>query len=1419
MPVVAEYAKSNRSSCKSCSKKIAVKSLRLGLISKGPGGVDMTRWHHFDCFPTDSESIASVDDIQGLSVLEKQDQDALTKLVEQCGQEPAKKTIVSKDLRVGLVTRDARGFDVTSWHHLGCFPIDWHPIDSVEDVGGYSSLEKGDQKELQQLAELSEKDTLIDDVQKMDEGEDESVADNEITEETKKGKHSSVAKLVEQPGEPAKEVNEDEEIKNPASDEISGQKIKETTGSPDSSKVISEYAKSSRSTCKKCSQTIAAKELRLGLVTRNFRGFDMTQWHHVGCFPVDSDPIGSIEDIGGFSELQSGDQDALKELVQQCGKRTLKMDEDNDESEAKNKLTEETNKRKHSEVGELMEKDESLTKAKQHMAKTHKVNISESTSQVEVETEISLSASDVKDKYRDANLVPKWKAFETVIFLERDDGLNDSEKIAAFDFDGCLAKTSVKIVGADAWSLMYPSIPEKLQSLYNQGYKLVIFTNESNIDRWKNKRQAAVDFENWTSQQFYRAREGPHSGVIACGVSSSVGKGGKDDLYRKPKAGMWQLMKKHFNSGIAIDMDKSFYVGDAAGRKMDHSDADIKFATGEWAKVLYPGGILYPRKVIIQSVKAKIPLASSDLSRAFLFTCFLISALSFYPPTDEPPPSFFLLLPANAHFAMAKRIHLTELGCIACEELSELGAGKEGPDLSPIEAESITAIEWLVFDDVRVVVAGTSCGYLLVTLLPMVHPSRILKIRVRGTKKDLMQETSSEEICIVLPGIIARFDGSNIQSMLQKWFQEKNSNFWDQKNRKGDPEDSGSFVPTTTVSDMECQQELSSQRYYCAVTIGEDAVISAISNDQSPKRKPEAKTQAFARASSLTCIKDYPRKGEKLTLSPSGTLAAITDSLGRILLLDTQALVVVRLWKGYRDASCVFMEMLAKKDKGKSVIHTEPVKSDYCLCLAIHAPRKGIIEVWQMRTGPRLLTIQCAKGSKLLQPAYRFGSNSSSPYILLKSSYSMEIPAKSLCSTDLSLKNQRPKAKTSWTSSLPPPIIFFTVSSSPFHSLSAVSDLHETRSRFQPPQFSPLSSLLLSKTSQNPLLATSKFKNLPSQICRQLNHRVRIEFSTMTLATLTLNHRFSPITLFPLTAPLENSPKSSSNSNPPAKEDNLIGFGVWLDERDSDSLCLSWNVYRAVLEVYVSFHENDEFWYGNLPNDYVTANNLSVAGNGPFREVVVSLDGEIAGAVWPFPVVFTGGINPLLWRPITAIGSFDLPSYDIEITPFLGSLLDGKTHKVGFSVTNALNVWYIDANLHLWLDREKEIVEGKVLEFSRSSLEISSVSDFKGLNGNFTTKAKRSITSIGLVKSSHGDIITNANQEFSYENKMVLGKDGNMQIIDQLIQADDRIHAKRASRSLYCAKSIKSFPFYLDSDSLEQQNNTSLEIANVKMAI
>nr|KYP42775.1 Rab3 GTPase-activating protein non-catalytic subunit [Cajanus cajan] len=434
---------------------------------------------------------------------------------------------------------------------------------------------------------------------------------------------------------------------------------------------------------------------------------------------------------------------------------------------------------------------------------------------------------------------------------------------------------------------------------------------------------------------------------------------------------------------------------------------------------------------------------------------------------------------------MAKRSYKTELGCIACSELGEFGAGKPSwlvenpnllcaidthslllanrstilllswsdsadpplkirPQLSPIEPESISALH-----PPRVIVAGTSSGFLLLYSLrgdlihrQMIYPGPILKLRVRGTKKDLIQDTSSEEFCLIMPGVIARFDSSDIQNMLQKWFEEAHSRFWDQNPKSQDSEDFANTdvkIPyqlwnigkygtcadaaITGIMPPPLMEQQSSHRYYCAVAVGEDAVISAYrlsenkggslvgailskvvpatfstissfskliwrSEQSSPKKSPkksDQKPQPFAKASPLTCLKDHPRKGEKLTLSPSGTLAAITDSLGRILLLDTQALVVVRLWKGYRDASCLFMEMLVNKDfASSSSSYSEPLKSDYCLCLAIHAPRKGIIEIWQMRTGPRLRTISCTKGSKMLQPSYRFGASMSSPYVPLE---------------------------------------------------------------------------------------------------------------------------------------------------------------------------------------------------------------------------------------------------------------------------------------------------------------------------------------------------------------------------------------------------------------------------------------------------
>ncbi|KAJ1282079.1 hypothetical protein BS78_03G022600 [Paspalum vaginatum] len=248
----------------------------------------------------------------------------------------------------------------------------------------------------------------------------------------------------------------------------------------------------------------------------------------------------------------------------------------------------------------------------------------------------------------------------------------------------------------------------------------------------------------------------------------------------------------------------------------------------------------------------------------------------------------------------------------------------------------------------------------------------------------------------------------------------------------------------------------------------------------------------------------------------------------------------------------------------------------------------------------------------------------------------------------------------------------------------------------------------------------------------------------------------------------------------------------------SKKLAIPPNTYRAVLEVFISFHSNDEFWYTNPPNDYIQANNLSnVPGNGAFREVVVRVDGEVVGAVWPFTVIYTGGVNPLLWRPITGIGSFNLPTYDIDVTPFLGKLLDGKEHDFGFCVTNALDVWYIDANLHLWLDHKSEKTTGSLLSYDASGLDLNVKSEFSGLDGQFVTNASRHFSATGWVKSSFGEVTTTFHQRFSYENSNVFKKNGTVQILNQTIDAKSGILSKDASAVLLSEEFHQVFPLYL----------------------
>eukprot|EP00756_Hemistasia_phaeocysticola_P047226 Hpha_TRINITY_DN21212_c0_g1::TRINITY_DN21212_c0_g1_i1::g.171596::m.171596 len=117
---------------------------------------------------------------------------------------------------------------------------------------------------------------------------------------------------------------------------------------------------------------------------------------------------------------------------------------------------------------------------------------------------------------------------------------------------------------------------------------------------------------------------------------------------------------------------------------------------------------------------------------------------------------------------------------------------------------------------------------------------------------------------------------------------------------------------------------------------------------------------------------------------------------------------------------------------------------------------------------------------------------------------------------------------------------------------------------------------------------------------------------------------------------------------------------------------------KMVLEVYASAHACEEFWYTNVPDSYV--NSTGACGGGAARLLSVSVDGITAGVQVPFPVIYTGGVCPLLWRPISGIESFDIPPYTFDLSPFAGVFADGAEHEVTVSVLGgqSTGIWYVD---------------------------------------------------------------------------------------------------------------------------------------------
>ncbi|KAA8917121.1 hypothetical protein TRICI_000717 [Trichomonascus ciferrii] len=134
------------------------------------------------------------------------------------------------------------------------------------------------------------------------------------------------------------------------------------------------------------------------------------------------------------------------------------------------------------------------------------------------------------------------------------------------------------------------------------------------------------------------------------------------------------------------------------------------------------------------------------------------------------------------------------------------------------------------------------------------------------------------------------------------------------------------------------------------------------------------------------------------------------------------------------------------------------------------------------------------------------------------------------------------------------------------------------------------------------------------------------------------------------------------------------------------------NATRVAVQVFASGNAREEFWYSHLLDEYADKFSSDVndfGGHGPVRYVEVAVDGYIAGVVTPFAAIYTGGLSPALWNPIVGIKTYDLPSYVVDLTPFL-PLLWSKKSTIGLRIVNGLDKhgvdsnWLVSANLLVW---------------------------------------------------------------------------------------------------------------------------------------
>jgi hypothetical protein len=239
----------------------------------------------------------------------------------------------------------------------------------------------------------------------------------------------------------------------------------------------------------------------------------------------------------------------------------------------------------------------------------------------------------------------------------------------------------------------------------------------------------------------------------------------------------------------------------------------------------------------------------------------------------------------------------------------------------------------------------------------------------------------------------------------------------------------------------------------------------------------------------------------------------------------------------------------------------------------------------------------------------------------------------------------------------------------------------------------------------------------------------------------------------------------AQGQTPPRTADQVIAFsggptgGTVALNTTTDlleqTLTLPTNITNLYFDVFAQSQSSDEFWYSCVPND--VASELQSCPGTAFRESEVTIDGTPAGVAPVYPWIYTGGIDPYLWRPIPGVQTMNFLPYRVNLTPFAALLDNGQPHTIALSVFNADSYFSATASLLLYLDSGSTQITGGLTENTLAVpvpkiVESIHIAKNGNLQGTVTTKSGHNFKISGYINTSSGPVTTTLAQNLNFSN-------------------------------------------------------------------